>query len=495
MASSEPISTNRSITMKTQKRVTLRGFAETEKASATHLLTQAGYLAVNTVTACDIVVVGPLGWDAEGNLSQDRAIAVLPFDEMMQVLRPPLNEVGALMGKRPIIEAIDERRFRVLGIDVDLPHLPSTGGQVPGPDRFARICLDRQFLRVARAVAVGIAHGFPTALEGATAASKTSVILWLAHQLAQPVIRLNLHGHTDASELIGRYVPATSQRHASEFVGLERLERFLKPSSRELLQGALSEGRELNCAEASLISAAEGFTSARWRFLEGAIPTAMRHGGWVLLDETNLGEPQVLERLNPALEMPPTLQLSEGDGTTFGAGGDVAVHPGFRIFASMNPRQYAGRQKLSPAFVDRWINWCQAETPSETEYHQQLRFLVYGTHPEVVIDGCAYQGAATEPAAPNLRNLAAIDSTLAALASCHASLASGVGSRHEVTPFTRRSLNALVELWHHRTTAGAGSQTALSSSLRDLYWNRISDAAERKAAKGVAEAAGLPVDR
>lgn len=483
--------------MKTQKNVTLRGFEESEKANATKLLTEAGYTVVNTVTACDIVAVGSLGWQADGKLSQDRATAVLPFADLLRVIRPASAEARPSKGRHPIVERLDEHQVRVLGIDIQLPRVPSMGGIVPGPERFDRICLDRCFLRAARAVALGIAHGFPTALEGATAASKTTVVLFLAHLLRQPVLRMNLNGQTDTSELIGRYVPATGRDPSWDLAGLARLERFLKPASRELVQQAVGEGRALDWAEASLLAAAEGLHAARWRFQEGVIPTALRHGAWVLLDEINLGEPQILERLNPVLELPPTLHLSECDGTTFGRGGDVPVHEGFRIFSTMNPSEYAGRQKLSPAFADRWLNWFHAETPTEAEYLAQLRLLVFGNHPEVVLDGCIYQGTAVEPVASSLRGVASIDYMLSALASCQASLASGAaGRRRDATPFTRRSLNALVELWDRRVSeSGTDARAALQASLQDLYFARIGDAAECKAAKGVAEAAGLPVDK
>ena len=58
------------------------------------------------------------------------------------------------------------------------------------------------------------------------------------------------------------------------------------------------------------VPAAERQAAAPWRFREGLIPEAMRRGHWVVLDELNLAEPQVLERLNPVLEQPPTLVLS-----------------------------------------------------------------------------------------------------------------------------------------------------------------------------------------
>jgi MoxR-like ATPase len=481
--------------MKSSKRVTLRGFDEAEKAAAIQTLTQAGYAVVSTVTASDMVVVGGLGWSSAGNLSNDRATAVLKYGDLLRSIQPQNEDASCGSCKRcPIIERIDHRHLRVVGIDVTLPDDPASGGQVPDRKRFEGISLDRPFLRAARAVALGVAHGFPTALEGVTAASKTTVILWLAHHLRQPVIRLNLNGQSDTTELIGRWVPNSKQGNDWDLAALNRLERFLKPETRDLLQTALAERRGLDWAEASLVAAAEGLQSPRWRFQEGIVPTALRHGAWVLLDELNLGEPQILERLNPILELPPTLHLSEGDGTTFGSAGDVPVHQGFRVFAAMNPSDYAGRSKLSPAFKDRFINWHQAEAPGEAEYLAQLNFLIFGLQPEVVLDGCLYQGdPVPDPIAGGLRDVRNIETLIKALASCQASLAHGTasGRRREVTPFTRRSLNALIDLWRHRVAAG--NPRALQSSLRDLYWSKIADVAERKAAIGVAEAAGLPV--
>ena len=48
---------------------------------------------------------------------------------------------------------------------------------------------------------------------------------------------------------------------------------------------------------------------------------------------------QVIERLNPVLETPSTLLMSEGDHTRWGPGG-LPVHPEFRLFATLNPAEY-----------------------------------------------------------------------------------------------------------------------------------------------------------
>jgi hypothetical protein len=70
-----------------------------------------------------------------------------------------------------------------------------------------------------------------------------------------------------------------------------------------------------------------------------------------------------------------------------------------------------------------------------------------------------------------------------------------VGRRDGIL-FTRRSLNALLDLWVARIREGGTStaRASLAASLKDLYWNRIATPADRNAAIGVAEAAGLPME-
>ena len=46
-------------------------------------------------------------------------------------------------------------------------------------------------------------------------------------------------------------------------------------------------------------------SSPFWRWQDGLVVQAMKHGWWVLLDEVNLAEPQILERLNSVLERDP----------------------------------------------------------------------------------------------------------------------------------------------------------------------------------------------
>lgn len=475
------------------KKAVLRGFDKAAQLQAEQTLAKAGYTLAATLTTADVVVVGPQGFNTD-SLGPSPGKTVVSWEDLRRVLEPVSLRASADLPRRPVVEC-GPSSARILGIDV--PLFAATGSQVPPAARFSRVCLDAPFLATARAVALGAAHALPTALEGVTAAAKTTAVLWVAHALGQPVARLNLNGQTDTSELVGRYVPAGHGDEGWDLAALSRLGHLLKPEVLDIVRRALDEGRGLDWAESAMVSAREGIARQRWRFHEGVVPQAMRGGGWVLLDEMNLAEPQVLERLNPVLECPPGLLLAEGDGTWIGHGG-VPVHPGFRVFAAMNPSDYAGRSVLSPAFKDRFLNWFQAQPPGEAEYRNQLRFLVHGVHPEVVLDQCLYQGDPSEPVHGILATVDGIDALIDALASCQASLSSGVaaGRREPGITFTRRSLNALMDLWAARVRDGGVSRAraALGTSLRDLYWSRIAHGPDRKAAMGAAEAAGLPME-
>jgi hypothetical protein len=226
----------------------------------------------------------------------------------------------------------------------------------------------------------------------------------------------------------------------------------------------------------------------------------MRHGRWVVLDEMSLCEPQILERLNPVLEQPPTLVLSENHGTRFGPRGDVEVADGFRMFATLNPAEYAGRSVLSPAFRDRWTLWNILEPPGEAEFRSMLNRLVHGVQPEFVIDSVVWKAADGEPLYPQLAAAPGIDPLLDAIASLHASLTSSAGGeagaelgrmRRERYVFTRRTLLALMSLVAERTAAGTDPGRAVLEALEFVYVQRVQPGPDRTAVRMAMRAVGL----
>lgn len=416
---------------------------------------------------------------------------------------PTLSTTEAHLQPLPPISATSEG-MRVL--DVTLPKCPPPASRgaalVPPSEEFAHLCFDKPFLQTLRAVAIGILHHMPIALEGDTAASKTTAVRFLAHHLNQPILRLNLNGQSDPGEIVGRYVPLEASSLLDDML-LDDAPDWLSEKSKCVIQAAKAEKRPLSGLEKSVIAAAEGLSSASFRFHEGFLPTAMRHGWWLLLDEVNLAESHVLERLNCALECPPSLALTEGDGSVLGANG-TPIKPGFHIFATMNPADYSGRNALSPAFRDRFGIWHQSALPQEQEIHQMLVAATQGNQPEVTIGQQIYQAPPSTPAFPHWQKLASLNTTLERVATFHAGIAKAAGvdgsaptlgrHRKERYTFTRRTLLNLLAFVNsslERNPQGAKDENLVQQGLRLFYLNKVSDPADRRAIVNILKAATL----
>lgn len=145
-----------------------------------------------------------------------------------------------------------------------------------------------------------LAHSnYPILLEGPTSAGKTSMIKYLGERSGNKVVRINNHQHTDLDEYVGTYSPD-------------------------------ERGRLI--------------------FKEGLLIEAMRNGYWIILDELNLARSEILEALNRLLDDNRELYVPEINQV-------VVPHPDFRIFATQNPLDYAGRKELSVAFRSRFFHF------------------------------------------------------------------------------------------------------------------------------------------
>jgi MoxR-like ATPase len=374
----------------------------------------------------------------------------------------------------------------------------------PHPSSFSHFCIDRLTAATLEHVATSVLLHEPCLLEGETSTSKTSSILFLASLLNQPVARINLNGQTDTGELIGRFVP----QHLILELPMSSQELYaaadlLEAETRMILEKARRENRPLTRVEIQQIMAQEEMTSHPWRWEDGLVPQAMRRGWWVLLDEVNLGEPQILERINSVLETDPGLVLTEYDNSVIGSTG-TPVHADFRIFATMNPAEYAGRSVLSPAYRDRWRGYRFVPRPGEEEFHDMLRLLVHGEQPDFCLHGRNYLGPQNEPRYRVLQSLPYIDSFLEALARFHVALEHAVGQtadsvariggrRRERYVFTRRGLlsmlDYLVSPLYQRD--GQLDTRALRRAILRYYVGRLSTAEDRAMVIQLLDAHGL----
>jgi MoxR-like ATPase len=388
--------------------------------------------------------------------------------------------LGPLPGeRRPFIEPFaDHVRIGAVTLPRRRPELDEPF--VPDLASFGHFCLDERTGETLQHLAAGVSLREPCLLEGETSTSKTSSILYLAALLGQAVVRINLNGQTDTGELVGRYVPISDD----DAFSAERSE---------------SGGWSLAVEDRSALRAPRA-ALAMWRWQDGLVVQAMKRGWWVLLDEVNLAEPQILERLNSVLEREPSLVLTEHDNSIIGPGG-TPVHVDFRLFATMNPAEYAGRSVLSPAYRDRWRGYRFVARPGEPEYLAMLRFLVFGSQPEVHVLGQPYLAVAAreEPSYAALARWPFIGELLPALARFHTALerAAGSGSdearigarRKERYVFTRRGLLSVLE--YLGSPLGGDGTRGVRAALLRYYLGRVSDREDQALVVQLLDAAGI----
>ncbi|MFM0731193.1 AAA family ATPase [Paraburkholderia sediminicola] len=103
-------------------------------------------------------------------------------------------------------------------------------------------------------------------------------------------------------------------------------------------------------------------------WVDGVLPTAMREGLWLIVDEIDFAEPSILAALTAVLEPHGRLVLKEKGNEI------VAPHPAFRLFAAANAvgamsqfrHLYQGANLMNEAFLDRWrVYMLDYLTPAE----------------------------------------------------------------------------------------------------------------------------------
>jgi len=375
--------------------------------------------------------------------------SALPLIAGPTTIAPPLPSSGK---PRSRFLRKEKTSIRIGDVRLPLKH-PDEASLVPTPAEFEGYCLDQPTADTLRHLALSVLLCEPCLLEGPTGTSKTSSIRYLAWQLNQPVVRINFNGQTDTGELVGRFVP----------------------------------------------SSGEGSTSP-WTWQDGLLVQAMRRGWWVILDEVNLAEPQVLERLNSVLEETPSLTLTEFDNSVVGPSG-TPIHPDFRLFATMNPADYAGRSVLSPAWRDRWRATRTVPGATEAEYEALLRQSILGRGPSVAVGGKAYRRVRTAAPYSSLRRLADVELAIEGLARFHVAVeraaAGAQGSsthvgagRKEPYVFTRRTVLSVLRYLEHLVASGStgSARDLLQTAVSRYYLARCSTVDDRNAVEQLLEA-------
>lgn len=272
-----------------------------------------------------------------------------------------------------------EKKF-VSVMDVELEVNTEGEGTQFTEAEFRNFSLDKMSKDLLQRLAIAIKLDQPLLIEGETDIGKTRAIEHLAFLTNNHLIRVNLSGQTDVSEFIGRFVPSTENAR-QRFMKVVNNPEALRPESRAILDRAHQEERSLNEDESARIADLENIpmADAKWIWQNGAALSAAKYGKgrgcWLYLDEMGGAEPSVLLRLNPLLDKPRRMPVSERGGEIVEAG------PAFRLLASTNPPEYAGNEPFRPDYLRRWVYQSMGRLDMET-VDSRLAFVMRGLFPE-----------------------------------------------------------------------------------------------------------------
>lgn len=259
-----------------------------------------------------------------------------------------------------------------------------------------------------------IERAWPSILVGASGCGKTTTIRKLAALNGAHLVELALSADTDTMDLIGGFEQIDHRRQIAS------LAKDLKTSLHNQIISSLIAG-DFSSSTLSLLQIYEtcktadisvdkllssvsflknnypAFDNAKllhrcnllaqmsqnsrkvgFEWTEGALTEAIQHGHWVVLDNANLCNPSVLDRLNSLMEPNGYLVLNE-QRTEDSSARVVVPHPNFRLFLTMDPRN----GELSRAMRNRSVEICFLP--------QHLREIADSTRPTYLSQSVLYR--------------------------------------------------------------------------------------------------------
>ena len=220
----------------------------------------------------------------------------------------------------------------------------------------------------AESILLCLEQNWPCLLVGPSGSGKSLVISQMAALIGTRVKTISMNTDTDTGELIGTYEHLNRQRHVSRFVSR------LRSNVRDQLYGFFRQGLKwpqplldlwyytktneidpsylVTCLETYAekvqdeymylaVNEAKTFLvplleEPQFEWVDGELVEAMQHGDWLVLDNANLCDPSVLDRLNSLLEPNGHLSISE-QRLPDGSMRIVRPHTDFRLFLTVDP--------------------------------------------------------------------------------------------------------------------------------------------------------------
>ncbi|KAI8323453.1 midasin [Martensiomyces pterosporus] len=218
----------------------------------------------------------------------------------------------------------------------------------------------------------------PVLLVGETGCGKTTVCQMLAQAKSQQLHIVNCHQNTESSDILGGQRPvrnrnalvaaahevlasvlgadALSDAHIETPEDLQAFVDQWQADDPDAQQTVDAHSERLEEAHQLLTRSQDLFA---WH--DGPLVQAMKQGDMFLMDELNLADDSVLERLNSVLEPSRTLVLAEHIGAAA-----LVAKDGFEFVATMNPGGDYGKRELSPALRNRFTElWAPTTTDSD----------------------------------------------------------------------------------------------------------------------------------
>ena len=246
-------------------------------------------------------------------------------------------------------------------------------------------------LAVLESIGLCVSQCWLTILTGQPNCGKTEVVRLLAHFTGNVLREISANSATDTMDILGSFeqvdgggrVMAFAEeimtlldfelrlwekscfKHLQEYrQALSSLLAAPQATSSDLLQLCLrivqevedSSTRQLLLAQLDDLAAKCG-VAGRFEWVDGPLVQAMKNGYWLLLDNANMCNPSVLDRLNSLCEPNGFLTLNER-GIVGEAVQVIKPHPNFRLFMTVDS-QYS---ELSRAMRNRGIEIAVVES-------------------------------------------------------------------------------------------------------------------------------------